>query len=94
MSSEVMVYPGMGGWRFLIIPKKVGKRIKEAFGDMAAGWGSIKVFVIIGETTWKTSIFPDKKLGTYLLPLKAQVRKAENITDNSKVNFIIKIIIN
>ncbi len=89
ISSKVIVYPGMGGWRFLIVPRKVGKEIKEQFGKYAAGFGSLKVKVVIGKTTWKTSIFPDKKAGTYLLPLKADVRKSEAIADGSKVNFRI-----
>ena len=89
MSSKVIVYPGIGGWRFLMIPKKVGKEIKEQFGKYAAGWGSLKVKVVLGKTSWKTSIFPDKKAGTYLLPLKAEVRKNEVIEDGAKVNFTI-----
>jgi hypothetical protein len=89
ISSKVIVYPGMGGWRFLVVPKKIGKEIKEKFGTHAAGWGSLRVTVTIGTTSWKTSIFPDKKAGTYLLPLKADVRKAEAIADSSKVNCTI-----
>lgn len=89
ISSKVTVYPGMGGWRFLAIPKELSKEIKEKFGNHAAGWGSLPVSVTIGKTNWKTSIFPDKKTETYLLPLKADVRKAEAIADGSKVDFTI-----
>jgi hypothetical protein len=91
LSSKVFVYPGMGGWRFLGIPLKEGKEIKEKFGKHARGWGSLPVVVTIGATTWETSIFPDKKSGTYLLPLKAQVRKKEEIDDDSKVQFTLKL---
>ena len=88
--SSVIVYPGMSGWRFLFIPKHKSREIKEKFGKSAKGWGSLPVFATIGKTTWKTSIFPDKKSGTYLLPLKAQVRKKENIYDDDNVSFVIK----
>ncbi len=91
MTSSVVVYPGMGGWRFLALPKKDGQEIKEKFGTRAKGWGSLYVSVTVGKTTWDTSIFPDKKSGTYLLPLKAKVRKAEGIYDDSKVTFTIKL---
>jgi hypothetical protein len=91
ISSKVLVYPGMGGWRFLVVPKKISKDIKEKYSDLAAGWGSLRVGVSIGKTEWKTSIFPDKKSGTYLLPLKAPVRKAESIADGDKVNLTIKL---
>ena len=81
----------MGGWRFLGLPQKDGKEIKEKFGKQAKGWGSLPVLVTIGTTTWKTSIFPDKKSGTYLLPLKAEVRKKEGIVDKEKVSFTIQL---
>ena len=89
--SEVIVYPGMNGWRFLGLPQKDGKEIKEKFGTQAKGWGSLPVLVTIGTTTWKTSIFPDKKSGTYLLPLKAEVRKKEGIVDKEKISFTIQL---
>lgn len=90
-SSKVLVYPGMGGWRFLALPKKEAKEIKEKFGKSAKGWGSLPVTVTVGKTVWDTSIFPDKKSGTYLLPLKAKVRKVENISDDEAVKFLIKL---
>jgi hypothetical protein len=39
----------------------------------------------VGETSWATSIFPDKKSGAYLLPLKKEVRKAESIENDATV---------
>ncbi len=87
MSSKVVVYPGMAAWRFLIVPQQTGREIKETFGKYAKGWGSLPVSVTIGTTTWATSIFPDKKSGTYLLPLKAAVRKTEHILDEDRVRF-------
>lgn len=91
LKSKVSAYPGAGGWRFLVIPKKIGKEIKEKFGKRTAGWGSLRVSVKIGETEWKTSIFPDRKAGTYLLPLKMSVRTAEGIGDKDTVSFTIKL---
>jgi hypothetical protein len=34
-------------------------------------------------TRWRTSIFPDKKRGTYVLPVKKPVRVAERLRDGS-----------
>lgn len=90
--SKVLVYSGNGAWRFLAIPEKQGKEIKKLFGRFATGWGSIRVEATVGRTSWKTSIFPDKKSGSYLLPLKADVRKAENIADENTVQFVFKVI--
>jgi hypothetical protein len=43
------------------------------------GWGRLKATAKIGSTEWKTAIWFDTKLKTYLLPLKAQIRKFDNI---------------
>ena len=89
--TKVWLYAGMAGWHFVNLPKNQSKEIKKLFGVMAAGWGSLPVIVTIGKTSWKTSIFPDKKSGTYLLPLKAEVRKKEKIVNGDTINFSIEI---
>jgi hypothetical protein len=81
----------MAAWRFIGIPQMEGREIKEKFGARAKGWGSLPVSVTIDKTTWDTSIFPDKKSGSYLLPLKAKVRKAEGIKDDSTVSFLLQL---
>ncbi len=91
MKAKVWVYPGMAAWRFLLLPVKEGHKIKEKYGRSARGWGSLPVSVTIKSTTWKTSIFPDKRSGSYLLPLKAEIRKKEKLADDSTVSFTIKI---
>jgi hypothetical protein len=45
----------------------------------------------VGETNWKTSIFPDKKHNSYVLPLKASVRKSEKISDKQVIQVEITI---
>lgn len=91
LKSKILVYQGMSAWRFLVLPVAAGKEIKETNGKSAKGWGSLPVSVSIGHTTWQTSIFPDKKAGTYLLPLKAQIRKKEDIADDDVVSFTLTI---
>ena len=91
IKSEVWLYPGMAGWHFLSVPKKQSEEIKKMFGAMKRGWGSLPVVVTIGKTSWKTSIFPDKKAGGYLLPLKADVRKKEKISAGDKITFSLEI---
>ena len=43
------------------------------------GWGRMKAKAKIRETLWDTAIWYDTKLGTYILPLKADIRKKEKI---------------
>jgi hypothetical protein len=91
IKSKVLLYPGMAGWHFVSIPKKQSEEIKKSFGTSKRGWGSIPVTVAIGKTTWKTSIFPDKQSGGYLLPLKADVRKKEQIFSGDSISFSLTI---
>ena len=89
--ATVWLYPGMAGWHFVTFPKIPAKEIKKTFGNMKRGWGSLPVKVTIGKTSWKTSIFPDKKTQLYLLPLKADVRKKERITHGDTIALTIEI---
>lgn len=92
LTEKLWLYPGeQGNWHFLIISKKVGREIKERYGKNARGFGSLPVEVSIGETTWQTSIFPDRQAGTYLLPVKAKVRRAEDIFEGEAVTFSLKV---
>lgn len=89
--SKIWLYPGMAGWHFLTIPKKQSEEIKKVYGEKKRGWGSLPIQVTLGKTSWKTSIFPDKKSGTYLLPLKADIRKKEGVAHGDTINFVIDI---
>jgi len=92
LKSELWIYPTeAAAWHFVTVDKKEAKEIKENFGAHARGFRSLPVEVKIGKTAWKTSIFPAKD-GTYLLPVKAQVRKAEGLFAGNRVSFAIKIL--
>ena len=52
------------------------------------GWGSLRVTAQIGATRWNTSIFPGDG-ATWLLPVKAEVRKAEGIGEGDAVEVAI-----
>ena len=93
MSEKVFLYPGeSANWHFVPISKKIGQEIREAYGKSARGFGAVKVEVTIGETIWLTSMFPDKYSGSYILPLKAEVRKKEGIYAEDKIKYIIKLV--
>jgi hypothetical protein len=91
IEEKVWLYPGETPWHFVSVPKKQAAEIKKKFGGNAKGFGSLPVSVIIGKTKWKTSIFPEKKTGEYLLPLKAEVRKKEGIVNGDSIRFLIEI---
>ncbi len=76
-------YGGQASWFFVTVPKDISVDIKEVAGPLKRGFGSVRVIAKIGITTWHTSIFPDSKTGCYFLPLKKEVRRAENIDSDS-----------
>ena len=75
--AELWQWDGPAAWFFLSLPEDVADDVDERFGHLEAGFGSLRVEVTVGSTTWRTSVFPDTKRGTYLLPVKKQVRAAE-----------------
>ena len=91
IKSKVVPYPGMDAWYFAYVDKKLSAQIAEKHSKKKAGFGSIKVAVKIGKSSWKTSIFPDKHSGCYLLPLKRQIREAEGIDAGDTISFALTI---
>lgn len=92
VQGKVWLYPGENAsWHFVNVPKKESAEIKAAFGDKSKGWGSIPVSVTVGKTTWDTSLFPDKRSASYLLPLKVAVRMKEGIREGSALTFTLKV---
>jgi len=73
------------GWYFISPTKELAKEIRGNHKWQEEGWGRMKVTAQIGSTEWKTSIWFDTKLDTYLLPLKAEIRRKEKIDMDSDV---------
>lgn len=86
---------GTGSWHFITIDGAAGeslsgtalmRRMERSLG----GFGSLKVTATIGESTFKTSVFPSKELG-WLLPVKASVRKAEGLGEGDSVAVVLEL---
>jgi hypothetical protein len=73
--------PSSTSWFFITIDGAVAEAIRAASPGRTAAWGSVYVAVTIGATSWRTSLFPSKEVGGYLLPVKAAVRKAERLAE-------------
>jgi Domain of unknown function (DUF1905) len=83
-TAPLWLYSGKGSWHFVTLPIDAASEIKF-FNAAAKGFMPIAVDVSINQTRWKTSLFPDSKSGSYLLPIKAAVRKAENLSVGTPV---------
>jgi hypothetical protein len=64
-------------WTFVSLPAAVSDEIRELADGPRRGFGSLRVHATVGDTIWTTSIFPDGKRGSYVLPIKRAVRDAE-----------------
>ncbi|WP_258726510.1 DUF1905 domain-containing protein [Cellulomonas sp. NS3] len=70
-------------WTFVSLPTDVADEVLDVAGGRARGFGSLRVEVTVGATTWRTSIFPDSGRKTYVLPVKKAVRTAEGLNAGS-----------
>jgi len=72
-----------GAWFFLSLPFDVADEI-EATAGPGKGFGSVRVEVTIGGSTWQTSVFPSSEQRTYVLPVKKAVRVAERLDEGTE----------
>lgn len=82
--SVVWEWEGPASWHFVSVPPEQADEIVDLTEGRTKGFGSVRVQVTIGRTTWRTSLFPDKRRATFLLPLKKSVRAAEQLGDGSR----------
>ncbi len=90
--AELWEYKGKGAWHFVTLPPEVGFAIRCASEGHRPGWGMVAVTAEIGDVDFQTSVFPDKASESYLLPVKAAVRKAARVKagDMLKVRIVLQ----
>ena len=87
--GKIVFWKGPAPWFFVTVPAKQSRDLKAISAIVTYGWGVIPVHVRIGKTEWQTSLFP--KDGRYLVPIKASVRKAENLEKGDKVTIRLEV---
>lgn len=92
LQSQLWRHSSADGWYFITVPEAVSADIRERFGMMSPGFGSLRVEVTIGDTAWRTSIFYDTRLRCYLLPVKAAVRKSARLVASDQVAFLLRVL--
>lgn len=73
------IWKHSAGWQFVSLPTAISKEIRENLKWQEEGWGRLKSAAQINTTKWETAIWFDTKSNTYLLPLKAEIRKKEKL---------------
>ncbi|GCE76313.1 DUF1905 domain-containing protein [Cellulomonas biazotea] len=79
-------------WVFASLPTEVADEVLEVAGAVTRGFGSVRVEVTLGATVWRTSIFPDDGAGTFVLPVKKAVRRAEQVDVGDTVRLRIALV--
>ncbi len=79
-------------WTFVSLPPEVADEVLDLAGPVTRGFGSVRVEVTVGRTTWRTSIFPDAKAGTYVLPIKKAVRRAEGLAADGSLRVALTLV--
>jgi hypothetical protein len=88
-SGEIWFWRGPAPWYFVTVPEDQSLDLKAILGMVTYGWGMIPVHARIGNTEWKTAMFP--KNGRYIVPIKASVQKAENLDLGDNVTIRIEV---
>ena len=76
-SGEIWFWKGPAPWHFITVPEEKCDQLEAISAAVTYGWGMIPVTAQVGDTGWQTSLFP--KDGRYIVPVKAWVRKAEDL---------------
>lgn len=87
--AEVVRFDGPGGWHGVFLPPDAASEAR--FFGRANTLGAITVRAQIGVTKIKTSLFPDKRRDSFLLPLKAELRRRENIEEGDPITVTLLV---
>lgn len=71
------------------LPEDLSETIRLTSGP-PKGFGSIRVAVTVGATSWRTSVFPDTNSLCCVLPMKRAVRNAEDLEDGDLVTVTLQ----
>lgn len=82
-NGKLWFWKGPAPWFFITVPTEQGRDLQAMVKFVTYGWGMIPVRAQIGNSEWATSLFP--KDGSYVVPIKASIRKAEKLEEGDSV---------
>ena len=85
--GEIIEWRGPAPYFFVAMSESDSAELKEEARSLIY-WGQVPVHVQIGDTEFRTALFP--KAGRYLVPLKDAVRTAEGITEGDVVAVVLR----
>jgi hypothetical protein len=89
--ARLWEHDGPGSWHFVTLPADLADAVLDQVEGRGTAFGSVPVEATIGTTTWRTSLFPDRRAGSYVLPVKKAVRTAEALVagDMATVDLVV-----
>jgi hypothetical protein len=87
--GKLWYWHGPAPWYFVTVPEQQSRDLQAIVLAVTYGWGMIPVHVQIGSSKWTTSLFP--KDGRYIVPVKASIRKAENLDEGDSVTVRLEV---
>lgn len=88
-SGEIWQWRGPAPFYFVTVPTVESEEIRAVSSQVTYGWGMIPVKARIGETEWETAMF--YKEWSYVVPIKKEVRVAENVGEGDVVEIELGI---
>jgi hypothetical protein len=89
--AQLWQHDGPGGWHFVTLPLEVADELRDLAPRGRPGFGSLRVTATIGDSTWRTSVFPDAKSRSYVLPVKQQVRRTNHLLAGDVVTVSLEV---
>jgi hypothetical protein len=89
ISGPIWFWRGPAPWFFVTVPEEASRQLQAISSLVTYGWGMIPVQARIGGSTWTTALFPKDNL--YIVPIKMNVRKAENLNAGDTVTLRLEI---
>lgn len=87
--TAIVEWRGPAPFLFAPVPDEHVGEIRYAALSESYGWGVVPVIATIGSTEFATSLFP--RTGSYLLPVKVAVQKAEGIGLGDPVRVAMRV---
>jgi len=88
-TGPIWFWKGPAPWYFVSVPEEQSRDLHDISGFVTYGWGMIPVTVTIGKIRWTTALWP--KDGLYIVPLKADVRKAAKLKEGDSVTVRLEV---
>lgn len=89
--AKLWQHSSEGGWYFVSVPEDLSLDIREHLQQFEEGWGRLKAKAELRQYSWETAIWFDTKRNTYLLPIKADVRRKFNLKIDEELDLKIHV---